>query len=517
MLPGKIYKPEDFLDIARRRYWYLLVPVALVAAGTAAVTAQMPNRYRSEAMIMVVPQGVTPGYVIPAVTRGIEDRLPSITQQLLSRSRLEPIIRDFNLYSEWTTGGISEDVIGQMRNAIDISPSRGNTFHVSFAGENPRVVLKVTERLASSLIAENVASRASLAQGTSQFLEAQLDDARRRLLEHEQKLESYRRRYATELPSQTTANVQVIQNTQMQIQSLAESTNRDRDERLAVQRQLEDLRAELNTPVTTTMARPDDDRASYAAQLAEARANLVALEQRFKPTHPEIGIAKRRIRDLEAKAIQEASAAPSPVTTTAVRAPSAAQKRRLTDLETQLSQFDKRIANKQSEEARLRSELSGYQRRVDMAPMHESEMVELTRDYATLQSIYANLLTKKEESKIAADLEQRQIGEQLRLVDPARLPEGPFSPNRRRINALGLLAGLGLGVALIALLEYRDGTFRTDDEVLRVLALPVLAVVPVMVSDSERKRLRAREFALHVGLGSTVIVCLAVVAYSFVS
>jgi uncharacterized protein involved in exopolysaccharide biosynthesis len=265
------------------------------------------------------------------------------------------------------------------------------------------------------------------------------------------------------------------------------------------------------------MARPDDDRASYAAQLAEARANLVALEQRFKPTHPEIGIAKRRIRDLEAKAIQEASAAPSPVTTTAVRAPSAAQKRRLTDLETQLSQFDKRIANKQSEEARLRSELSGYQRRVDMAPMHESEMVELTRDYATLQSIYANLLTKKEESKIAADLEQRQIGEQLRLVDPARLPEGPFSPNRRRINALGLLAGLGLGVALIALLEYRDGTFRTDDEVLRVLALPVLAVVPVMVSDSERKRLRAREFALHVGLGSTVIVCLAVVAYSFVS
>ena len=515
MLPGKVYKPEDFLQILRRRYWLLLVPLALVSAGTAFVTAQLPNRYRSEAMIMVVPQGVTAGYVIPAVTRGIEDRLPAITQQLLSRSRLEPIIRDFNLYSDRTQGGISEFVIEQMRDDITISPTRGNSFRVSFIGDDPKVVLKITERLASSLIAENMLSRSSLAQGTSQFLESQLDDARRRLLEHEAKLESYRRRYSTELPSQMQANVQVIQNTQMQVQSLIESMNRDRDERLAVQRQIEDLRAEIQTPVAIPSAQARDDQ-SYAAQLAAARVQLATLEQRFKPTHPEIGIAKRRIRDLEAKAREEAVGAPPPVTAT-TRPATAAQQRRMSELEVQLAQLDKRIASKQGEEARLRADASGYQRRVDMAPMHESEMVELSRDYATLQGIYANLLTKKEESKIAADLEQRQIGEQLRLVDPARLPESPFSPNRARINGIGLLAGLLIGVGLVALLEYRDGTFRTDDEILRVLALPVLAVVPIMVSDVERKRQRLREIALTVGLGSTVVVCLVAVVYSFVS
>ena len=513
MLPGKVYKPEDFLEVVRRRCWAALLPLALISVGTAAVTAQLPNRYRSEAMIVVVPQGVTPGYVMPAVTRGVEDRLPAITQQLLSRSRLEPIIRDFNLYPEWTQGGIAESVIEQMREDIDISPTRGNSFHVSYVGDQPEVVLKVTERLASSLISENVLSRSTLAQGTSQFLESQLDDARRRLLEHEQKLESYRRRYATELPSQMPSNVQVIQNTQMQAQSLIESMNRDRDERLALQRQIEDLRAEIQTPV---VASTPEDNQSYAAQLAAARANLVTLEQRFKPTHPEIGILKRRIRDLEAKASQEALTAPPPATA-ALRPATAVQKRRLSELELQLTQLDKSIASKQAGESRLRAEAVGYQRRVDLAPVHESAMVELTRDYATLQSIYANLLTKKEESKIAADLEQRQIGEQLRLVDPARLAESPFSPNRPRLNSIGLLVGLAVGVALIALLEYRDSTFRNDDEILRLLALPVLAVVPVMASDVERRRQRFRGIALNVGLGSTVVVCLAAVAYSFMS
>jgi hypothetical protein len=103
------------------------------------------------------------------------------------------------------------------------------------------------------------------------------------------------------------------------------------------------------------------------------------------------------------------------------------------------------------------------------------------------------------------------------LVDPARLPEKPYSPNRQRINLLGLLAGLAVGAALVALMEYRDGTFRSDDELSRVLALPVLAVVPAMASAVEHRRARAREVALNIGLGSTVVVCLAVVAFSFVS
>ena len=507
MLPGKTYTPEEVLSILRRRIWLFLIPFALVSASTAIVTGRLPNLYRSEAMIMVLPQGVTDGYVMPAVTRRIEERLPAITQQILSRTRLEPIIEQFNLYPEARAGGINEAIIKQMRDAIYITPARANAFWVSYVGSDPHTVLKVTERLTSSVIAENVTSRSTLAEGTSQFLDAQLEEARRRLIEHEQRLEIYRRSHATELPSQVTSNLQVMQNMQMQIQRVVESTNRDKDRRMSVQRQIEDLREDIET----NGAAASEPSGAAAQELAAAKVTLAGLEQRFTPSHPEIGIIKRRIRDLEVKAAAEVARTP-----TGAPRPTPAQKR-LADLQAEVAWLDRQIASKQSEEARLAAEIDAYQRRVDASPTRESEMVELTRDYATLQTIYASLLTKREESEIAADLEKRQIGEQLQLVDPARLPEKPFSPNRQRINILGLLAGFALGAALLALMEYRDGTFRTDDELSRVLALPVLAVVPAMASVVERRRDRARELALNVGLGSTVVVCLAVVAFSFVS
>jgi capsular polysaccharide biosynthesis protein len=142
-------------------------------------------------------------------------------------------------------------------------------------------------------------------------------------------------------------------------------------------------------------------------------------------------------------------------------------------------------------------------------------MVELMRDYTTLQAQYTNLLAKREDSRIAANLERRQIGEQFRLLDPARLPEKPFSPNRERINLMGLAAGLAVGLALIVLLEYRDSTFKTDDEISAVLSLPVLAVVPLMESVRDHRAARWRRFVIHAGCSAVVTVCFGVVAYTF--
>ena len=519
MLPGKQYKPEDILRILWRRIWMLLVPLAVVSAATAVAARKLPDQFRSDTLILVVPQRVPESYVKATVTTRIEDRLQSISQQILSRTRLERIIQDFNLYVEERRVGIMEDIVEKMRKDIEVQIVKGDAFRVSYIGSEPRTVMKVTERLASLFIEENLRDREVLAEGTNQFLEAQLEDARRRLMEHEKKLEVYRKQYSGELPSQLDSNMQAIQNTQMQVQQLVESMNRDRDRRLVVERQLADISAEM--PVVMAAGPDPGDPAAAgttAQQLAGARAALQALQLRLKPGHPDIGILQRRIRDLEKKADAEAADAPvsGPEASRPASPAAAFRQKRMNDLRAELDQLDRQIGLKQTEEKRLRSAASGYQARVDMAPTRESEMAELTRDYTTLQTLYASLLTKREDSKIAANLERRQIGEQFKLLDPARMPEKPFSPNRRMINFAGIAAGLAIGLGLIGLLEYRDTSFRTDDEVAGLLALPVLAVVPMMRSEVERrKRLRLR-VVMALGLGSTVTACFAVLVYTFV-
>lgn len=529
MLPGKTFTPEELLIALRQRIWLILVPLAVVAVGTAVGARFLPDKYRSETVILVVPQRVPESYVKATVTARIEDRLQSITQQILSRTRLEKIIQDFNLYADRRRTGVMEDVVEYMRTQIDVRVVKGDAFRVSYVGDNARTVMQVVERLTSLFIDENLRDRAMLAEGTNEFLEAQLEDARRQLIEHEKKLEAYRKQYAGELPSQLESNLQVMQNTQMQVQALVESTNRDQDRRLLVARQLEELERQLEadrqTPEPVAVPAPATDTAATGTveqQLASARATATALERRYKPDHPNLRRIYRIISDLEARAEVErqaaAVAAPeapaaAPVRTTSLR--EEAQRKRIAELRAELEQLDRQLAFKQSEEARLRGVVATHQQRVDKAPTRESEMAELTRDYQTLQNMYDTLLVKKQESRIAANLERQQIGEQFKLLDPARVAEKPFSPKRHIINALGMAAGLALGLILVALDIYRDRSLKTNADVASVLALPVLAVVPLIETPVERRRARLRQLAVGCGLGSLVVACLSVVAYTF--
>jgi hypothetical protein len=117
---------------------------------------------------------------------------------------------------------------------------------------------------------------------------------------------------------------------------------------------------------------------------------------------------------------------------------------------------------------------------------------------------------KKEDSKLAANLERRQIGEQFKILDPARVPEKPFSPDRTRMNLLGALFGLGVGFALAALLEFNDTTLKTDEDIVQALALPVLAMVPLMVTPADVRTSKRWRVILATSSGALVIALLSV-------
>ena len=240
MIPGKQYTPEIVLQIAWRHKWRIVVPFVVIATAASLITYRLPNRYRSDTLILVVPQRVPESYVRSTVTTRIEDRLQSISQQILSRTRLERIIQDFNLYADRRKTDLMEDIVERMRKDIDLEVVKGDAFRVSFTASDPRTAMRVTERLASFFIDESLRDREVLAEGTNQFLESQLEDARRQLIENEKKLEEYRRKHDGQLPTQLDANMQGVHNTEMQLQALLDSLNRDRDRRLVLERLVAD-------------------------------------------------------------------------------------------------------------------------------------------------------------------------------------------------------------------------------------------------------------------------------------
>jgi polysaccharide chain length determinant protein (PEP-CTERM system associated) len=517
VLPGKQLKPEDLLLAVWRRKWFAVVPFVLIAAGTAIVAAMLPDRYRSETVMLVEPQRVPQSYVRATVTTRLEDRLRSIQAQILSRTKLEQIITDAGLYPEMRKRLPMEDVVENMRkNDVRVELVRGDAFRVSFTSENPRKAKEVAEKLASAFVNENLQDRETLANATTQFLDSQLSDARRRLIEAEGKVAEFQRRHAGALPSERDSNLTILHNLELQVQALLDSMNRERDRLTYLERALADLEAQAlalrSAPASATASQPGASAgATTAEQLEAARNALKALEVRAKPEHPDVQYLKRVISGLEAKVAAEAAAAqPGTAAGDAIaraRTPEEASlQRRILETRQEIARVRIQVDTKAADEKRLRGRIAEFQGRVAATPALTAEFTSITRDYDTIRQSYISLLAKYEDAKAAAALEQQQGGEWFRTLDSARLPESPVSPNRPLINLLGALAGLGVGLGLVALLEYRDHALRTEDEVWSVLKVPVLAAVPVILTRADRARQRRRRLYRIAGAAAAVVV-----------
>ena len=490
MLPGKKLTPDEILRILARRWWLIPPPLVLGLAAGMYLSSQVPLKYRSETLIMVVPQRIPDKYVTAVVTTNVEDRLPAIREQIMSRSRLERIITEFDLYPAQRANGIMEDVVEKMRQDISIDPEGRESFRVSYVSRDARTAQRVTERLGSQTIQAHLAERTTLSVTANQFIESELQSAKARLLEQEKKLEEYRRRYSGQLPSQLQSNLQAIQNAQTQLQSLSQTVNNARTRRLDIERQIGEVQI---APVAVAAPAGNPAAGQTAAmQLETARANLELFRQRYTADHPDVRALERQMKDLQAKVDEEAKR-PGDVAAKPLTPADAVRQQRLRDLQGQLEAVDRQINASLAEEARLKGTIADYQTRIDQLPSRESEMVELTRDYSTLQETYQTLLKKREDSQLAANLERRQVGEQFKIIDPASMPERPFNESERTSALLGAtFGGLALALAVIGFLEYRDSSFTREEDVVRLLALPVLALVPLVMSEPDRLRHRRK-------------------------
>jgi polysaccharide chain length determinant protein (PEP-CTERM system associated) len=525
MLPGKKYRPEDIFQIVRKRFWVLLVPFAVISAGTAVVARYLPDTYKSTATLQVVPQRVPESFVKSSVVTPVEERLQAIRVTITSRTRLERIINEFNLYPAERRSGIMEDITDRMRRRdIEINVgTNGDFFTVSYIGSEPRTVMKVTEKLAGQFLDESTTDRKQQAEGTNVFLESQLEEVRHRLEEQDKILATYRQMHAQELPSQQASNLAQVQNAALQIQQLMEAVDKHQIRRASLEEQLQQLdrdptqpNAEVVLPPTGAPGDLPVIQGTTAQQLAIAEAYYAQQKASGKgPNHWDMIRAEKLLKEARARA--EADAYNRPLSgPTVLSKEEQLRQGRIATIRTELKLIDAAIAENLKKEQQARQVMNAYQSRAEAAPMRETELLKITRDYQTTSDQYRSLLQRKEEARIAANLEQRAIGEQFKLVDPASYPERPVSPDRPTINMMGMFVGFVVGIGLILLLEYRDASFKTDEEIIGLLTLPVLAVVPLMQSDADRRRNLRKRLIMGVGLGGAVVGCLAVLVYTFV-
>ena len=512
---------EHYLRVILHRKWLILGVFLLVSSGTFLVSYRLPNVYTSDTVILVDPQKVPESYVRSTVTGDIRNRLGTLSQQILSATRLQKIIEALNLYPEARKTQAREDVISRMRADISvhvISDFGGSqdlqAFRITYTGMEPRLVAQVTNQLASLFIEENLKAREQQATGTMEFLQNQLQETRKALEEQEAKLKDFKLKHVGEMPEQETADLQIMGQLQSQLQLEGDALARTQQQKSYIQSMMAQTApvVDLDDPYAGKSMGESGGKASNTptvsntpkSTLASDKARLAALLSHYTEKHPEVRKLKKQIEDEEAKEAREAkemktSAAvaestPPPPSRVAPKRVAPPMPVNYTNpvLQAQLKEIDFEIAKHKEEQQRLAKLVAKYQAKLEIIPVREQQVTELVRDYEISKAHYSQLLDKQLSAETATQLEIRQKGEKFSILDPGQVPEKPERPNRKLINSAGSIAGLGLGLVLALLTEFTGMSITGPEQITAATGFQVLEVIPVIRTQIDRLVWRRR-------------------------
>jgi uncharacterized protein involved in exopolysaccharide biosynthesis len=499
----------------------------------------LPATYRAETLILVDQQKIPEKFVSATVNAELQDRLATISQQILSNTRLQKIIDKSKLYEKERRTNVQEEVLEMMRHDIKVTAEKGwiqdrpGAFRVSYEGSNPNTVADVTNQLGNLFIEENLRSRETMAEGTSDFMKTQLDQAKKHLEEQEQKLSEFKVTYNGELPQQETSLAQELSRLQVQLQGNQDALNRASQNKIAIESSITVAQSSEATLKGLIEASSDLSKQPLVAgaamvqkkrseQLEEELAKLTVYD---KPRHPDVRTLKLaidRVKDEEKKLDEEVAAAAHvresvpqkneqetgngkftarggqapdlrakdlqlkdrlPGTVEAVRA-LGAERERIALLSAQLTGINTELKTRQGDEQKILSEIEAVQARLRRLPMREQEMAEVTRDYEISKANYHSLQDKIFAADMATEMERGQKSERFKVLDPAETPQKPVRPNRPRFAGLGCAGAVSLSIGFWLLTGMRKNKFQGEWELPDGVA--VLGRVPPLTAASER-------------------------------
>lgn len=484
MLGHRALSPEDYLAILKKRWWILVVPALLLPIIAFAASYLVQPVYTSQTLVLVEQQKVADDLVKPAIDQDISGRLASMKEQILSRSRLQPILERFNLFAgDHLT---MDDRIDQMRKNIDVKPIRSEMAHglpgffISFKANEARTAQAVCEEITSMFVSEDLRARADQTQGTTDFLKRQLAEAKRSLDDQDAKLAKFQQQYVGKLPGQDESNINMLNSLNVQLTASTQQIDRMQQDKSLMEAMLVQQQRE-SVPSEGQRMAPQTQQTELQSLLSQ-EADLTA---RYTDDYPDVVSVRRKIKDLKHQMAQ----APTPGSATPTSHVDSPETQRL---RLQIHALDMAITQRRRDQSGTQGQISMYQERISSSPLVQEQYKNLTRDYQTAQAFYDDLLKKTNESRMASDLEHQQQGEHFKVMDSANLPDSPTSPKRPVFAAGGLVLGLALGLGIVGLLEYRNTALRTEADIWAFTKLPTLATISLMEDggavDSTKKK-----------------------------
>ena len=488
---------DDYLAMLRRRLKVILIPALLAPIAGFVVSYAFPPKYTSQSTVLVEGQKVPDNYVQPVITSDFTQRIQTLSQEVLAPSRLRPVIRSLALVK----ADDEPKLIAQIQQNMQVEPvitsmsaaAAANTkkkkptagqesvpgFNVNYTDSDALRAQKICNAMTSLIVDENLRSRAEVAQGTTEFLTRQLDDAKRAIDDQDAKLANFKRQYSGQLPSDSDNNMRMLMSLNSQLDATTQTLSRAQQDKAYTESMLAQQTAAWKSSQSSTNPQ------TLETQLNQLQANLLQLQARYTADHPDVIKTKADIAEIQKKLKEVNTAAAASTTSTDNDKASAAEPPEIRQLRLQIHQYQSVMDQATLDQKRLQNQINVYQSRTAMSPNVEEQYKLLTRDNDNAQAFYKDLLAKKSSAELGTSMENQQQGEQMHILAAAGLPESPSFPNRPLLAAGGLGAGLGIGLLIAIFLEFSDRSIRTEKDAAAVMELPLLISVPWLGGDED--------------------------------
>ncbi|HEX8708607.1 MAG TPA: GNVR domain-containing protein [Pyrinomonadaceae bacterium] len=509
--------PGEYARILWKRKWLILLPTIAIAVAVTLVVLRLPDVYESTTLIVVKPPTMPSGIVPTPSEDTLTRQLNNISQVVTSRSSLQPLVEKFRLYeTERLRGEPMESVVDRMRRDIhvEVNTTRNditNGFNITFRGRDPRATQGVTAELASKYIDAQTTASSTNSRQTKEFFESKIAAAKEELDAIDKQRIDFMTQNLGSLPSEQQSLGVQLTGLYEQQKSLIADIGRLRDQQNTLSARLGDLNKQKQQEIENVMFEVGDPKKSpdyieLARRESDLEAELRNMLVTLKPKNPDVVKKKEELESVHVKmqrVIEDAKAR-------------AADRQRLyeSNVDPRVNEvkysmeFNKNeIARQQKMLNETNGQLAAIQQRINGVPGAAVHLERLDRDYKTKQESYNALLEKQRNATMISDVNTSQQGESISVIDPANLPSRPVAPKRGMLALMGILLGLGVGLAFAAVFEVpRLLTVQTTSDAEHYTGLPVLVAVPELLTPQEARRIpRRRLLLVAAGIVATIV------------